>query len=191
MSKIEILFIRQLVEFYGKNPYGDLFTKRLERDAEGLSDEAIAAAADRLIETGGRTFPNLAKCREALRSAKSRDAGHSTETRSWDIKAIDKAAWLARKDAVRICQASPLAREAARDGWIVALLDFVTDSGRLPDGHEAARCKHAAERSQSALEALRGNELYRSLLDMRVAMLRRAELDVFGNPEPFETPDIR
>jgi hypothetical protein len=190
-SKVDVCFVQPLVRFFKSCPYGPDFAQKLEPFASDLNEDTLEAAANRLMETA-KSFPNLTTCRKALKEAERQVlARPSTEMREWDFKARDKAAWQARLDAIRLIRTSDLGHEANRDGWLAALIDFATDHHRLPGPGEESRCIAQAARSRKALEDCRGTGLYRSLSEMRQAMLARAFVDVFGHADAPAMPDIR
>jgi hypothetical protein len=85
MSNIETHFIKPLSEFYGRNPFGPGFAKRLEPYAQTLSADALQAIATRLIERGGKSFPSFTNCREALSRGDAALTPRSFEPRAWEF----------------------------------------------------------------------------------------------------------
>lgn len=189
MTKIESHFVRPLTEFYKTNPFGSGFAKRLEPYATSLSEEALQAIATRLIETGGRSFPNFNTCRSALQSSETAlKAPRSTEPRPWETQQRDKADWKARIEGVKLCRCR-LGETADQEGWLPALVEFARDYGRLPTEREIPGVRAVSRRNEVALDGARGSPFYGSLVKWRENMLERAHKDVFGWKEEYRAPE--
>lgn len=179
-SKLETHFVRPLTEFYKANPFGSGFAKRLEPYAATLSEEVLEAVATKIIETGGKTFPSLVTCRNALMNAETAlTTPVSTEPRPWEHQKRDKFDWEARLVGIKLCRCS-MGRQADGEGWLPALIEFCQDNGRLPNEREIHGVKATARRSEDALEATKGSALYSNLVTFRRNMIERAHKDVFG-----------
>jgi hypothetical protein len=177
-TTIENHFVKPLVEFYGRSPFGSGFAKRLEPYAKTLNAEVLDTIATRLIEEGGKSFPTLPKCVAALKRAEEYMAApQDTTQRPWEHD--DKAEWRAKQDAIRLCRCS-MGEMADSEGWLAALMDFCRERGRLPNSHEIASVKGTARQSERALEMCRGTGLYESAKTWRQNMMARAHTEVFG-----------
>ncbi len=189
MSRIETHFVRPLTEFYRTNPFGSGFAKRLEPYAQSLSEESLQAIATRLIETGGRSFPNFNTCRSALQASETAmKAPLSTELRPWQKQEKDKADWNARLAAVKMCRCR-MGEEADQEGWLPALIEFAQDRGRLPGEREIPQVRAVSRRDEEALDEARGAPFYRNLVVWRQNMLDKAHKDVFGWKQEYQSPE--
>jgi hypothetical protein len=178
MTELERHFVKPLADYYGK-PAPAPFIARLAGFGQDLSPEALEACASQIIDKS-KTFPTLDKCKAVLQEAERRYVRPAESgARPWDTKARDAADWRARKRACEICRCA-LGEQANREGWLVALIDWVSDHGRLPQGLEIDRCKALARRSENALADTRGAPFFNNLVAWRKAMLDRAHKDVFG-----------
>ena len=70
-------FIKELSDFYGKNPYGHGFALRLVAEFGTLSEDQLNLAAKSLIERSKKTFPSMDECQLALRKFSSKKPGNS------------------------------------------------------------------------------------------------------------------
>lgn len=188
MSRIESHFVKPLADFFGRNPYGPGFARKLEPYASTLSEEVLQSVASRIMESG-KTFPSFAACRSALQTTETvMRAPASTEPRPWEHQAKDKADWKARLEAVKMCRCR-MGEQADEEGWLPALIEFAQDRGRLPKDHEINGVKATARRNQEALDGARGTPFYKSLVGWRANMLERARKDVFGWKEEYRAPE--
>lgn len=192
MSHLEANFVKPLSEFYGRNPFGPGFAKRLEPYAKTLNEEVLQSVATKLIERGGKSFPSLSQCRDALsRAEEFMSSPASTDARQWDVQTRDSAEWEAKKAAWKMCRCE-LGRQADREGWLTALIEFCMDRGRLPGTHEVNSVIAKARQTEASLKRLEppveGShwslgeqaDFYRAAKNMRALMLARAHEDVFG-----------
>jgi hypothetical protein len=182
MSNIETHFIKPLSEFYGRNPFGPGFARRLEPYAQTLSADALQAIATRLIERGGKAFPSFTNCREALSRGEAALTPMGFEPRAWETHKRDSLEWDRRLAAIKICRCS-MGETADNEGWLPALLEFCEDNNRLPYNSEIGHVKAKARRSEDALHRAQGSPFFKSLVGWRKNMLDRARSDVFGHIE--------
>lgn len=188
MSRIETHFVKPLADFYGRNPYGPGFARKLEPYAATLNEEVLSSVASRIMETG-KSFPSFAACRSALQASETAmSAPISTEPRPWQTQQKDKLEWKARLEAVKLCRC-PMGEQADREGWLPALIEFAQDRGRLPNEREIPAVRAKARRSDEALDASRGTPFYASLVTWRKNMMERASKDVFGKNEGYRAPE--
>lgn len=188
MSRIDTHFVKPLADFYGRNPYGPGFARKLEPYAATLSEEVLSSVASRIMETG-KSFPSFAACRSALQTSEaSMKAPISTELRPWQKQEKDKADWKARLEAVKMCRCR-LGEVADQEGWLPALVEFAQDRGRLPGEREIPQVRAVARRNEDALEMARGTPFYGSLVTWRKNMLERAHKDVFGWKQEYQAPE--
>jgi hypothetical protein len=152
-----------------------------------------------------RTFPSIAECKRACaevprsvvhaqtRSPFSTQAERSAEERQEDER---------RRRARVICHCE-MGRQADREGWLVALIEFAADNGRLPVGSELDGVRKKARKSEDGLYANRHlfvkgvadesqpGPYYACLLNFRKTMLERAHQEVFGSYQQVEADDRR
>lgn len=188
MSRIETHFVKPLADFFGRNPYGPGFARKLEPYASTLNEEVLQSVASRIMETG-KSFPSFASCRSALQSSEAAmKAPISTEPRPWEHQAKDKADWKARLDAVKMCRCR-MGEVADQEGWLPALVEFAQDRGRLPNEREIPQVRAVANRNAEALDGARGTPFYGSLVKWRQNMLDKAHKDVFGWKQEYQAPE--
>lgn len=151
---------------------------------QGASPEVLARAKQRIIETRkNRYFPLIAEIREACRHAADEV---DFDRRAHSFPALAEATgtgveWSTERvklayDLIRTQQG----KEASRDGWNLALWNFVRKNGKAPQGAEIERRKREArEFDQSYALCVRGmaGPLSGSLEQLGASMLaKRKEL---------------
>jgi hypothetical protein len=87
--------------------------------------------------------------------------------------------FMRRRRAAAKCNC-PLGREADQGGWLNGLIEFVERNDRLPAGREIAGVQDVGRRSREALMSCEGTQLYKSIANLRVAMMESARQEVFG-----------
>ena len=180
MTNVENFFIKPLVSFYGRNPFGEGFALKLEPYAKSLSAEILNAVADRICETGGKTFPTFSQCKDAIAKAGMISALKlATDLRPYETQKRDAFDWERRVKAIKLCRCQ-MGDVADREGWLPALIEFCQDTSRLPDSTETPGVRGRAQRSEDALDQSRGSPFYQSLMTWRRNMIERAHVDVFG-----------
>lgn len=127
------------------------------RELRPFSPEVLERAATDISRSRkDRRFPTLADCLSACYEAKKwLDAQNPVLPRDAGKKAGDnsESRYALADDLVR----GPMGREAARDGWILALHDFIRQNMRLPDAGEVHRIKISIRDFEEAYEkTLRG-----------------------------------
>lgn len=183
MSTVENFFIKPLVSFYGRNPFGEGFALKLEPYTKTLSADVLSAVADRICETGGKSFPTFSQCKDAIARAGTTSAQATTEIRPYETQKRDNLDWERRLKGIKLCRCR-MGEVADKEGWLVALMEFCQDTGRLPEISEIPSVRAKAQRSEDALADSRGSPFYQSLVGFRRNMLDRAHADVFGEPVP-------
>lgn len=133
-------------------------------------------------------FPTIEECLGACRSIVPDPAAPSVKARTFKTREEREAEELSarqrRRAAAGLCRCE-LGAEADREGWLIALIDFAEDYGRLPEtARELADVKALARRSEDGLADCRQSPLYLSFCRLRKAMLEKASREVFGLSEP-------
>jgi hypothetical protein len=91
----------------------------------------------------------------------------------------DRLYELKKARACALLKPTELARRADREGWLVALLEWVTEEGRLPEPREEHAPRKKAQRSEDSLAKCRDLPQFAGFCDLRKAMLDRAHREVF------------
>lgn len=189
MSDVQIHFLDPINEFLGKPHYGSQHSKMLA-EFDDLDEEALRAAAGKVCEEiKGRSAPEVKRLRKylaAMRQMVVSPAHHGPSP--WDLAEQQRIHFMRRKEAAYRCRCN-LGRRADKEGWLPAMLDFTEDHGRIPEGREIDACIVAAKRSENALYDGKGSPFYHSLVVMRLNMLERASIDVFGDEAIKRTPE--
>ena len=144
-----------------------------------------------------RTFPTIRECIDACEKMPAMPvveaqplAGKKT-FRQREIERQDE--WGRRKEAERLCRCD-LGRQADKEMWLTALLDFAKEHQRLPERGEIAGVERLAHRANERVHELwQAVELARTVEDrndarvlaerienLRKRMHERAYRDVFG-----------
>jgi hypothetical protein len=128
------------------------------RNLRTYGASVLDRAAQKLIDTRtDRRFPLPSECKKICDEIASRDHHEQQASRltpdtklppmysEWRVKLAD--------DLI-MC---PLGREAAKEGWILALHDFARENGRLPVGGEITKTKAVPKGFDDAYQfAMRG-----------------------------------
>lgn len=194
-------FLDTLVGFYKACPFGPNFTRKIERAAAEMTNEQQVEAAERLVRSRkAKGWPSLTECEEALRSAGEMATAPVVQRRwksSDELRAEETAARRARFRATRLCRCD-LGRQAAREGWLNALVEWVADHGRLPAQPEIGRIVALARRNRQSLADLEpdperktvplGEQVkqHAAMTVLYRAMQARAYREVFGEEMPVE-----
>ncbi len=157
----------------------DEWLKSMFRNLSGYKAEVLDAAAQYLIDNRtDRRFPLPADCRKACNEASRRLQSErptlQTETEPKFGEFSDARIKLADDLVAR----SSIAKEAARDGWVLVLHDFCREHGMLPVGSQITDCKAAAKRFERTYElCIRGEAGFanQSLLALAEGMIARRE----------------
>jgi len=151
------------------------------RNLRTYSAPVLESAAQKIIDTRtDRRFPLPSECKKVCDEIAARDHQEQQASRlSPDAKLPPQfSQWRVRlADDLINCS---LGRQAAQEGWILALHDFARENGKLPTGSEIARCKAVpAGFDEAYAVCLRGgagfaNSALKTLGDKMIA--RRKEL---------------
>jgi hypothetical protein len=179
-SALQNHFVKPLTDFYGRNPFGDGFVKRLEPYAKTLSGEVLEAVATRLIERGGKSFPSFLTCKIAIeQSERAMSAPVSTGLKPWQHQEGERLDFEAKKQAWKLCRGE-MGRTASQEGWLQTLVEFCADKARLPNEREVRDLKAFCQKVDDNLHAEPRPAFYKNLCEWRQAMKDRAHEDVFG-----------
>ena len=109
------------------------WTRAMKRNFEGFPDEVLARAADDIIATRQyRSFPLISECKKAVIEA---DKSVKAERPRLAISASDEGQADNHDYRERIAYElllGPMGRQAAKEGWVYGLFNFVRDHMRLP-----------------------------------------------------------
>lgn len=187
MSNPAKSFIEPMSAFFDQPPGSNAgeFFAALADELSQFGDDFLAAGAKSIRLTRKyRSFPTIAECVEAVRTARL-DVANTNErgpvTPQYGAKSDDDE-WERKVAAWRLCR-SDMGHEARKDGWLVALFDFCRERGRLPVGIEATHCVSLSAQSRQGLDQCRGTPLYASLANLRAKMIARVEKEVFGRED--------
>lgn len=185
MSRHVVDFIQELVLHFGEPKFDvgeddrpKAHAEWLRSMARGLSSfdaDVLKAASYEIISTRKyRSFPLLSECLEASYAAKKRQDAEKPRLPIKTDVGISESEALA-SDLVN----GPLGRQAAREGWIGALFDWIRRERRLPSESWGIREIQGDARSfDAAYEAcVRGEAgpLSVSLEKLGASMLKRRE----------------
>lgn len=146
-------------------------------ELKGYSPEVLQQAAKNLIrKRRNEYFPVLSECLAACEDAKHWiDAAQPKMKFGGAAKSHPSSA-----DRQRLADElvmGEMGRQAASEGWILTLHDFVRDNGRLPDQRQAPKLKATAKGFDEALNQCRvgGFMLSAQLRDLGTSMLARRQ----------------
>lgn len=160
------------------------------RDALSPYDEDVLLAAAREInrtrdpKKDGKKFPKPAECIavcEAQRKLMMFQSAPLLETRE-AIEARENTHWLAyySKERMRLARDlcnTPLGKQAAREGWIAGLFDFIRVYRRVPNDKEVSAIideTRAIDETVARINSLKApDRMTRAFREMAETMLRR------------------
>lgn len=136
----------------------DRWMEIMARETSGFSDRVLEQALSNIVRRKEHRIPTVGECIEACCEAKrwleqDKAAGelpdlHPSASRDWSTERRKLA-----HDSIQ----TEMGREAARDGWIGSLWNFVREQQRLPKGQEVEGCKRQAKEFLETYEmVLRG-----------------------------------
>ena len=177
-------FITELAVHFGRKhdtpEAEDAWLKSMVESLRGYSQNTLRAAAKRIINSRTeRSFPLPAECKKTCDDIAAQEQREQQGSQlqvdklppafsDWRIKLAD--------DLI-MC---PMGREAAKEGWILALHDFARENGKLPVGREITRCKSVPKGfDEGYAVCVRGEAGWanKALLDLGDKMIaRRLEL---------------
>lgn len=188
MTKAVSNFITGLVVHFGE-PKFDVpdydkpkahseWLKTMVHNFRNYSDNTLERAVQIIVSTRKyRSFPLVSECREACADAD--DWLKSQRLPMPDTSKPVPSAW--SPDRITLADElvmGALGKQAARDGWVMALHTFCRDNLRLPAGPEIAKCIKTAKEFDEAYEwSLRGKTgpFSKSLVALGDSMLARRE----------------
>lgn len=170
-------FIRRLHILFGEPKCDDLesfvgeYTDALGRYSTAEQDAAATALRD---SHRYRSWPTVADCVAACQgvrelAARLKPRPSEATYPEWSKERLALAYRLIKGD---------LGRQAAREGWILGLWDFVRNHGRLPTGREIADVRASSAESgiaEAAAGLLPQSEAYGALKSMANSLLDRRE----------------
>lgn len=138
-------FITELAVHFGRKhdtqEAEDAWLKSMVESLRGYSQSTLRAGAKRIINNRTeRSFPLPAECKKvcdeiASYEQREQQAGQLAVDR---VPSTFSPARVQLADDLINC---PMGREAAKEGWVLALHDFARDNMRLPTGGEISKVK--------------------------------------------------
>ena len=161
------------------------WTASMVRNLRGYAGDVLKKAAQRIIDTRtDRRFPLPSECKNVCEDIHRVDKLTSLPVEPPPSK---YAEW--SESRIKLADdliASEIGRQAARDGWVLSLHDFVRQQMRLPSASEIGRVKAGARGFDEAYEiCLRGegglcNAALVKLGEMMVARREKLRAQVLG-----------
>jgi hypothetical protein len=144
MSQAISQFITDLAVHFGRKhdtpEAEDVWLKSMFACMRGYNTDTLKRAAQRIInQRTERSFPLPAECKKVCDDIASQEA-----TEKGMRLPVDKAPPPFSDARVRLADdlvMTAMGKEAARDGWILALHDFARDNARLPSAGEVTAIK--------------------------------------------------
>jgi hypothetical protein len=186
---------------FESDTHEEAWTDSMIRNLQGYSPDVLRRAAQKIIDTRddkyARRFPLPAECKQVCDDIIKWDHLQNGPKLLPDTKPregeYDFKARLADELII-----GPMGRQAAKEGWILSLHDFIRDFGRLPKGTEIdgrttptmknrLSCKQAAEEFNAMYdEVLRGRggacaKALEGLGDKMVAKREKLRRTVLGD----------
>lgn len=118
----------------------DEWLDSMARNLRGYSADVLKRAAQKIIDTRtDRRFPLPSECKKVCNEFAQQDAAEKPGMIADQKLPPAFSDWRVKlADDLIMC---PMGREAAKDGWILALHDFARENGRLPAGGEISKVK--------------------------------------------------
>jgi hypothetical protein len=158
----------------------DAWTMSMVDGLRGYDASILERAAQRIILTRKDPgFPYLAQCRDACEQIIKLDRAAETPKfvpGSVDPKSLQSKYDQAYAHADWLIMQGPMGKQAANEGWILTLHDFIRENGRLPKDYEITKCKATAKGfDDDYAKCLRGEAGYmsKSLAGLAETMLKR------------------
>ena len=134
----------------------------MNRVLSGYSDEVLAEAAQRILaqrnpKRDGKFFPVPSECSDVCTHVAKLQEMQRTPLLSYGHR--DSSPWAGwRMQLADELINGEMGRQAAEEGWVLILHDFVRNNGRMPTGNEIARCRQDAKVFDEAYaECVRGH----------------------------------
>jgi hypothetical protein len=182
IGAIAIHMPRHRAETEAEKATEKLWFKDMVAMFKNYSDSVLERAATRIVrsESKDRRFPLPAACMKACEEIIKLDRAEATPR--LDDKSRAPAQMQSEYDrkyanADWLITQSPMGKQAAREGWILSLHDYIRQHDRLPvEKHEIEWCKDSARGFDKAYEEVlngRGGVLCKSLEGLGDTMLKR------------------
>jgi hypothetical protein len=158
----------------------DMWLASMRRNLQGYSADVIRRGCRRIIDfRKERFFPLPSECRKACEEVIQLEKASSTPKfvpGTPDPKSLQSKYDQAYAHADWLIMQGPMGKQAANEGWILTLHDFIRENGRLPKDYEITKCKATAKGfDEDYAKCLRGEAGYmsRSLAGLAETMLKR------------------
>lgn len=161
------------------------FLAELAESLEGYSAHQLEAASRWFRDNRTRqTFPTIAECRQVCERFAPAAAQAAPTARTWKPAEEERSEAIAkvqrRHRAVQLCRGSELAHQASAESWLVGLLEFCEDNGRLPDDREWRSVRAGTHAVDANLHRDPKPFGYPGLCRLRAEMHARAAREVFA-----------
>jgi hypothetical protein len=177
-------FLSELSLHFGKRfeteDAEDQWLDSMERNLKGYTPSVLKRACQKIIDTRkDRYFPLPAECRKACEEVIKIDRAEATPSfipGSVDPKNLQSKYDQAYAHADWLIMQGPMGKQAANEGWILTLHDFIRENGHLPKDYEITKCKATAKGfDEDYAKCLRGEAGYlsKSLAGLAETMLKR------------------
>lgn len=137
-----------------------LWLDQMIDELKGYDGEVLKDAARNLLRKKLQGFPRLAECVEVCNEAKRWIDGRKPKLPMGADAGDREAGWLGRYETLADSLITgPEGREAARDGYVTSLWQFIGRQGRLPSPGEKAKIITGARETDELYAAmLRGTQ---------------------------------
>lgn len=127
------------------------------RCADGITEEHLEGLAVRIIETRKqKTFPAvqelIAQVRSLAPSSPDPRGSYTPKDRTDQLREDDRR----EREALAMLAGTDLAHEAVQDRWAPALIDFVKEHQRMPNGYEADKLVALSRRNDVDVRSVEG-----------------------------------
>ncbi len=134
------------------------FFADLADDLAPYTEHQLTLAASSIRRSRAlRTFPTIRECIDAcekMPAAPAHQAQPTAGKKTYRERELDQQdEWRRRKEAERLCR-SEMGRQADREMWLTALIEFAAEHLRLPERGEIADVKDLAERCNERVHIL-------------------------------------
>lgn len=127
------------------------------RCADGVTEEHLEGLAVRIIETRKqKTFPAvqelIAQVRNLPPASANPRGSYTPNDRTEQLREEDRR----EREALAMLAGTDLAHEAVQDRWAPALIDFVKQNQRMPNGFEADKLVALSRRNDADVRSVDG-----------------------------------
>ena len=170
--------------------------KAITEALRGSSPDVLDRAKRRIIENrSNQYFPLVAEIRKACREAADEIRFDRHVQTLPTLREATGTEWSTEriKLAYDLCKGTQVGKEAARDGWVLSLWDFVRKHQRVPKGSaEIEACKRGAKEfdeayAQCVKGGWAGAEQLVSLGSSMLAKREKLSAEVLGNSDSPRT----